>query len=128
VVRGGREGGGHAGGRDHIGYLAPVFPVDLSPKNGGDFISAAGAGGEVGGGVEVLPWGVFEEADFLVVGEALGDAHGVALEDVAGVEAEGGAFFQAVVQHAWRGRGGGRRCGGYVEANDRDREGQQLGH
>lgn len=150
VVVGGREGGRHASGGYHVGDLPAVFSIDLGPEDGGYFVPAAGAGGEVGGGVQVLAGGVLEEADLLVVREALGDTHGVALQDVAarvggegrgkesqfcvvrkvlgfgifpsfvlvsslppslpffdslvndvpGVEAEGGAFFQTVVQHA----------------------------
>ena len=82
MVVGGREGGGHAGRGDHVGDLPAVFPLDLGPEDGGDLVSAAGAGGEVGGGVQVFAGRVFQEADLLVVREALGDAHGVTSQDV----------------------------------------------
>ena len=50
------------------------------------------------GGPATDPQGVLEEADLLVVGEALAHAHGVALQQVRCEQTE---------RHAWMGDGGG---------------------
>ena len=71
VVVGGREGGRHAGGGDHVRDVTAALPVDLCPEDGGHLVSTAGAGGEVGGRVQVLAGGVLEQTDLLVVRKAL---------------------------------------------------------
>lgn len=99
-VGGGRIGGWHAGGGGYVRDVTAVLPVDLGPKDGGHLVAAASAGGEVGGCVEVFPGGILEQADLLVVRKALRNTHGVALENIARVEPEGGALLEAIIQHA----------------------------